>query len=188
MFLPNAVFVNGKFCKNPKLVDADDFFASGFNSPGNTNNPFGSNVEVVDVNKIPGLNTLGLSLVRIDYAPNGLNPPHAHPRGSEILAVAAGSLLVSFVSSNNQVDGGNRLFTKVLNQGDVFVFPIGLIHFELNVGRTPAVAFSVLNSQNPGITTIANAIFGSDPPINADILARAFKLDKKIVENLQRKF
>ncbi|CAB4269043.1 unnamed protein product [Prunus armeniaca] len=32
-----------------------------------------------------GLNTLGISLTRIDFAPNGLNPPHTHPRASEFL-------------------------------------------------------------------------------------------------------
>ncbi|WZZ19648.1 hypothetical protein YC2023_112737 [Brassica napus] len=33
--------------------------------------------------KIPGLNTLSVSLARIDYAPGGLNPPHTHPRTTE---------------------------------------------------------------------------------------------------------
>ncbi|RVW53460.1 Germin-like protein subfamily 1 member 13 [Vitis vinifera] len=122
----NAVFVNGKFCKNPNLTVAEDFFFQGLNIPGNTANRVGSNVTTVNVDAIPGLNTLGISLVRIDYA------------------------------------------------------PYGLIHFQFNIGHTNAVAIAGLNSQNPGVITIANAVFGSNPPINPDFLARAFQLDKKI--------
>jgi len=184
LFLLHAVFVNGKFCKDPKLVSANDFFFSGLNSPRDTSNPLGSTVTLLNVDKILGLNTLGISLARIDFAPYGLNPPHIHPRGTEILVVLEGTLLVGFVTSNTD----NRLFTKVLNAGDVFVFPIGLIHFQFNSGHTNAVAFAGLSSQNPGLITIANAVFGSNPPINADVLAKAFQLDRNVINYLQKKF
>ncbi|XP_062176941.1 germin-like protein subfamily 1 member 7 [Alnus glutinosa] len=179
-----GVFVNGKFCKDPKLVSANDFFFSGLNIPRDTSNPLGSTVTLLNVDKILGLNTLGISLARIDFAPYGLNPPHIHPRGTEILVVLEGTLLVGFVTSNTD----NRLFTKVLNAGDVFVFPIGLIHFQFNSGHTNAVAFAGLSSQNPGVITIANAVFGSNPPINPDVLAKAFQLDRNVINYLQKKF
>jgi quercetin dioxygenase-like cupin family protein len=179
-----AVFVNGKFCKDPKLATANDFFFSGLDTPRDTSGSLGSNVTLLNVDKILGLNTLGISLARIDFAPYGLNPPHIHPRGTEILVVLEGTLLVGFVTSNPD----NRLFSKVLYAGDVFVFPIGLIHFQFNVGKTNAVAFAGLSSQNPGLITIANAVFGSDPPINPDVLAKAFQLDKNVVNYLQKKF
>ncbi|KAG4176397.1 hypothetical protein ERO13_A11G242100v2 [Gossypium hirsutum] len=181
----NGVFVNGKFCKDPKLANAEDFFYSGLNIPRNTSNPVGSTVTPVNVAQIPGLNTLGISLVRIDYAPySGLNPPHTHPRAMDILMVLEGTLYVGFVTSN--ID--NRLITKVLNPGKVLVFPVGLIHFKFNIGNTKAVAFAGLSSQNPGVITIANAVFGSNPPINPDVLTKAFQLDKNIVTYLQSKF
>jgi len=182
-FFP-AVFVNGKFCKDLKDSKAEDFFFSGLQNSGNTDNLVGSNVTTVNVEKIPGLNTLGISLARIDFAPYGENPPHTHPRGTEILVVIEGTLLVGFVTSNPE----NRLFTKVLKKGDVFVFPIGLIHFQFNVGHTNAIAISGLCSQNAGVITIADAVFGSDPPINPDVLSKAFQLDKNIVEYLLKKF
>ncbi|KAG4176402.1 hypothetical protein ERO13_A11G242450v2 [Gossypium hirsutum] len=167
----NGSFVNGKFCKDPKLFNAEDFFYSGLNIPRNTSNPVGSTVTPVNVAQIPGLNTLGISLVQIDYAPyGGLNPPHMHPRATKILVVLEGTLYVGFVTSNTD----NRLITKVLNPGDVFVFPVGLIHFQFNIGNTKAVAFAGLSSQNPGVITIANAVFGSNPPINPDVLTKAF--------------
>ncbi len=144
----------------------------------------GSNVTAVNVEKIAGLNTLGISLARIDFAPYGQNPPHTHPRGTEILVVVEGCLHVGFVTSNLE----NRLFTKVLNKGDVFVFPVGLIHFQLNVGKTNAIAIAALSSQNAGVITIADAVFGADPPINPDVLTKAFQLDKNVVEHLQKLF
>ncbi|XVF42414.1 hypothetical protein PTKIN_Ptkin01aG0360700 [Pterospermum kingtungense] len=176
-----GVFVNGKVCKDPKLATAEDFFFRGLNKPGNTANQLGSKVTPVNVLQILGLNTLGISLARIDFAPYGLNPPHTHPRGTEILTVLEGTLYVGFVTSDN------RLITKVLYPGDVFVFPIGLIHFQFNVGNTNAVALAGLSSQNPGVITIAKAVFGSNPAINPDVLVKAFQLDLNIVKQLQSK-
>ncbi|XP_030440802.1 germin-like protein subfamily 1 member 13 [Syzygium oleosum] len=181
----SAVFVNGEFCKDPKQATADDFVFMKFRNPGNTANPLGSKVTPATVLEFPGLNTLGISMARIDFAPGGLNPPHTHPRGTEVLVVIEGTLLVGFVTSNQL---NNTLFTKVLYQGDVFVFPIGLIHFQLNTGKTPALAFAGLSSQNPGVITIANSIFGAKPPISADVLTKAFQVDKKVVDDLQAKF
>ncbi|XP_019057095.1 PREDICTED: germin-like protein subfamily 1 member 8 isoform X3 [Tarenaya hassleriana] len=143
----NALFVNGKFCKDPKLVTADDFFKSGFDKAGNTTNRIGSSVTAFNVDTLPGLNTLGISLVRIDYAPFGQNPPHTHPRATE-----------------------------------------GLIHFQFNPTRSKAVAFAALSSQNPGVITIANSVFGSKPAIDPIVLSKAFQLDVNVVKNLQTKF
>ncbi|GLT53969.1 hypothetical protein SLA2020_272030 [Shorea laevis] len=127
----------------------------GLNTPRNTANPLGSNVTLLDVSKILGLNTLGVSLARIDFAPYGLNPPHTHPRATEILVVVEGTLYVGFVTSNPE----NRFFTKTLNAGD-----------------------------NPGLIVIAKNIFGANPPINPDVLVKAFQLDTNVVESLQKKF
>ncbi|XP_057961458.1 germin-like protein subfamily 1 member 7 [Malania oleifera] len=177
----DAVFVNGKFCKDPKLAVSDDFFASGIQIPQNALNPLGSKVTMFNVDTIPGLNTLGVSIARVDFAPGGVNPPHLHPRASELLVVEEGTLYAGFVTSNPS----NRLFTKILHKGDAFVFPMGAIHFQLNLGKTNAVAKASFGSQDAGVTTVANAIFGSNPRINPDVLAKAFQLDKKEVKYLQ---
>ncbi|KAK1418111.1 hypothetical protein QVD17_27250 [Tagetes erecta] len=183
---PNSpVLVNGVVCKDARLVKADDFLYRGLHLMGNTSNNVGSNVTAVTVAELPGLNTLGISMARIDFAPMGINPPHTHPRATEILTVIEGRLLVGFVTSN-QLD--NRLITKVLEKGDVFVFPQGLIHFQKNLGRGYAVAIAGLSSQNPGVITIANAVFGSNPDIAGDILAKAFQVDNKVVNQIQSKF
>ena len=141
-------------------------------------------VTPANVAQIPRLNTLGVSLAQVDYAPYGLNPPHIHPWPTEILIVLEGTLYVGFFTSNPE----NRLISKVLYKGDVFVFPQVLIHFQLNVGTTNAVAIASLSSQNLGVITIASAVFGSKPVISVDVLTKAFQLDKNVVANLQSQF
>ncbi|XP_071717803.1 putative germin-like protein 2-1 [Rutidosis leptorrhynchoides] len=182
--LNNKVLVNGVVCKDPDQVKAEDFLFRGLNRMGNTSNAVGSNVTAVTVTQLPGLNTLGISMARIDFAPWGINPPHTHPRATEILNVIEGSLQVGFVTSNPE----NRLITTVLQKGDVFVFPEGLIHFQKNVGNGYALAIAGLSSQNPGVITIANAVFGSNPDVSADILAKAFQVDVNAVYQIQSKF
>ncbi|XP_059668023.1 putative germin-like protein 2-1 [Cornus florida] len=176
--------VNGLACLDSKLVQASHFSFSGLHIAGNTSNPLGSRVTPVTVAQLPGLNTLGIALARLDYAPWGLIPPHMHPRATEVLTVLEGSLEVGFVTSNPE----NRFISKVLQMGDVFVFPLGLPHFQKNVGHGTAVSLSALSSQNPGVITVANAVFGSNPSISDDVLAKAFQVDKNVIDHLQSQF
>jgi len=179
-----AVFVNGKVCKDPKLATSDDFLFSGLNIPLNTNNVYGFNVTTVDASLLPGLNTLGSSFLRLDFAPNGgVTPPHTHPRATEVLYIAEGIFYAGFVTS-----GDNRLITKILHPGDVFVFPIGLIHFQLNISKKSGVIFGSFNSQNPGFISAGESTFGTNPSMNPDVLTRSFRLDKEAVIDLQKKF
>ncbi|KAL7101872.1 hypothetical protein ACP275_08G082000 [Erythranthe tilingii] len=160
-----AVFVNGKICKDPETVTADDFFHSGrLNRPGNITSPFGTKVTMVFINQLPGLNTLGVATARIDFEPGGVNPPHLHPRAFEILVVLKGTLYAGFVTSNPT--DKNRLFAKILKPGI-------------------AVALVGFNSQNPGVVTVSKAVFGSDPPVEPDTLAKGFQLDVDVVRYLQ---
>ncbi|XP_019161362.1 PREDICTED: germin-like protein subfamily 1 member 20 [Ipomoea nil] len=183
-----AVFVNGMVCKNPKFVTADDFYiAAGLNTPagGTKFTSVGLIANVIDVDRFPGLNTMGLSFGRVDFEPNGLVSLHYHPRGSEVVFVLKGTFYAGFVTSNAQNSGKNILFAKILNPGDAIIFPVGLVHFLYNVGRTNATAFASFNSQKPGIVNLANAVFGAAPPISDDVLAKTFHLEKKVVEFLQ---
>ena len=163
----------------------DDFVFVGIDKPGDvTANMFGSNVTNVNVNQLPGMNTQGVSLARIDYAPQGLNPPHIHPRATEVLTVLEGMLYAGFVTPPPE----SRLFSKILKKGDIIVFPFAQIHFQMNVQDKPAVALSSLSSQFPGVIPVAPTLFGSDPSISDDVLAKAFQIDKKLVDRLQTIF
>ncbi|EMS62335.1 Germin-like protein 1-3 [Triticum urartu] len=96
--LDGPLRLNGFPCKRPENVTADDFFSAALAFPGNTGNPVGSMVTAANVEKLPGLNTLGVSLSRVDYAPWGVNPPHTHPRATEIIYMLEGSLDVGTAS------------------------------------------------------------------------------------------
>lgn len=50
------------------------------------------------------------------------------------------------------------------------------------------MAIAALRSQNPGVIPIANTVFRSNPAISSDILAKAFQVDKSVVDQLQAKF
>ncbi|CAI0433654.1 unnamed protein product, partial [Linum tenue] len=146
-----------------------------------SSNPVGSNVTLLLFDLLKGLNTLDISLARIDYAPYGdWNHPHTLPRATDILVVVKGTFHVGFVTSNPP-----KLFTKTLHVGYDFVFPIGLIHFQLNVANINAIAFARLSSQNPDTITIANAGFGSNPAINPYVLTKALQVDKNLLDDLQ---
>lgn len=151
-----TVFINGLPCKNPATVTASDFKSTKLNQPGNIDNFDRSFTAIVSASEFPGLNTLGLAIARTDLDVDGLVMPHSHPRASEILYVSKGVLIAGFIDTQNQ------LFQRTLSEGDVFVFPRGLLHYCLNSGFETATAFSVLNSQNPGLVSIADAMFGSE--------------------------
>ncbi|KAK1319675.1 Germin-like protein 5-1 [Acorus calamus] len=176
--LKSAVKVNGFVCKNSS--NATDFFFDGLAKPGNTTNKFGSAVTAANVEKIPGLNTLGVSLSRIDYAPGGLNPPHTHPRATEIIFVLEGKLDVGFITT------ANVLIAKTIKKGEVFVFPRGLVHFQMNSGSAPAAVISGFNSQLPGTQQIAPALFASTPAVGDDVLEKAFQVGASDVEKIKK--
>ncbi|CAD6246952.1 unnamed protein product [Miscanthus lutarioriparius] len=137
----SPVKVNGFVCKDPMAVNADDFFkAANLDKPRDTmKSKVGSNVTLINVMRRK-------------------SAIHTHPRATEILTVLEGTLYIGFVTSNT--DNGNKLFAKVLNKGDVFVFPQGLIHFQFNpVHDKPAVAIAALSSQNPGVITIVTSLW-----------------------------
>ncbi|KAE9451257.1 hypothetical protein C3L33_16831, partial [Rhododendron williamsianum] len=72
------------------------------------------------------------------------------------------------------IDSKNRVFAKVIEKGEVMVFPRGLLHFQMNVGDSPATIFGSFDSQNPGLVKIPNAVFGSE--IEEELLEKAFGL------------
>ncbi|XP_031110725.1 germin-like protein subfamily 1 member 20 [Ipomoea triloba] len=183
----STVFVNGRVCKDPKRVTADDFSASGLNVSG-VPAGVGLTVNTVDVDRIAGLNTLGIFMIRVDYESGALATPHSHPRSSEMVFVLEGTLEAGFVTADPSNPTKNRLYAKTLNAGDVFVIPQGLLHYQANVGKVKAVSFNSLNSQNPGIVPVAPELFGSVPAISDDILSKAFRVDKKTIELIRSKF
>ncbi|KAJ7977769.1 Germin-like protein 1 [Quillaja saponaria] len=180
--LPSSgVKVNGFACKNEANITEADFFFAGIAKPGVINNTVKSVVTAANVEKIPGLNTLGVSFSRIDYAAGGLNPPHTHPRATEIVFVLEGELDVGFITT------ANKFISKKIKKGEVFVFPKGLVHFQKNNGDKPAAVISAFNSQLPGTLSIAAALFTSTPTVPDDVLTQTFQIGTKEIDKIKAK-
>nr|XP_043634838.1 germin-like protein subfamily 3 member 2 [Erigeron canadensis] len=165
-------------CKNSSSITVDDFVFSGIKHPGKFTNKF-SGVPV-SATVFPALNTLGMSLVRADFEVGGINVPHYHPRATEIAYVLEGKVYSGFV------DTGNKVFAKVIEKGEVMVFPRGVLHFQMNIGNSPATILGSFDSQNPGSVKLPTALFGSG--IDSELLEKAFGLKNKDISKLKKRF
>jgi quercetin dioxygenase-like cupin family protein len=124
----------------------------------------------------PAINTQGVTHARLDLAVGGVFPLHTHPRAAETLLVLKGSVYTGFVSDDNV------LYASTLQQGDVTLFPRGLLHFQLNVGNETAITFNTLTSQNPGFLFPANNIFQTN--ITSAVIEKSFGVDAATVKKI----
>ena len=96
-----SISINGFPCIPASKVSARDFFfdlsKEGITNTSNLN----LSVTPANVLSFPALNTLGIAMNRVDYGPGGLNPPHSHPRATEMGLVIKGRILVGFVTTSN---------------------------------------------------------------------------------------
>ena len=166
-------------CKNSSAVTVEDFIFSGIKTPGNYRQTGFASV-AVNSNVFPGLNTLGMSFVRADFDVDGINVPHFHPRATETAFVLEGRIYSGFI------DTSNRIFAKVIEKGEVMVFPRGVVHFQMNVGDKPATILGSFDSQNPGLQRLPTAIFGSG--IKEELLEKVFGLSSKDIAKLRKRF
>ncbi|XWS65693.1 hypothetical protein CRYUN_Cryun05aG0135400 [Craigia yunnanensis] len=166
-------------CKNSSAATVEDFVFSGIKFSGKFSET-GLAAKPVNVNIFPGLNTLGMSFVRADFQVGGINVPHFHPRATEIAFVLEGRVYSGFI------DTENRILAEVIEKGEVMVFPRGLLHFQMNVGDTPATILGSFDSQNPSLLRIPNAVVGS--AIEEKLLEKVFGLNAKDIAKLKRKF
>lgn len=167
-------------CRSPANLTAGDFAFAGVRSAGNFSADTGFAGVSVTPAQFPALHTLGVSFARADLsAAGGVNPPHYHPRATETALVLAGRVRAGFV------DSGGRLFAKVLEKGEVMVFPRGMVHFQINVGDEPATVYGSFNSENPGVVRVPATVFGSG--IDHAVLERAFGLTPEEVRRLEKR-
>ncbi|KAI5073928.1 hypothetical protein GOP47_0011941 [Adiantum capillus-veneris] len=120
----------------------------------------GASTRVADARSFPALEGEGLAMARIDLAPRGLNPPHAHPScSSELFYVLRGSILVGFVHPSFSI-----IVQQTLQPGDLFLFPPGLVHFQLNqLDDAPALALSIFDSSLPVVSHhVAQQLFATN--------------------------
>lgn len=119
-----------------------------------------------------------VSLAYLEFPPGAINPPHTHPRGSELLYLVYGKLEVTVVDTKNVA------YTQILETGDMFVFPKGLVHLQYNRNhKEMAYAVSAFGSANAGTFSVPNSVFATG--IDDVILAKAFKTDVDTIEKIK---
>ncbi|XP_039031571.1 auxin-binding protein ABP20-like [Hibiscus syriacus] len=171
----------GYSCKKAETVTVHDFIFS-LGATGNTSNLIKAAVTPAFSAQFPGINRLGISVARLDLAVGGRVPVHTHPGASEILIIQ-GTICAGFISSTNKV------YFKSLNEGDAnhaIAFPQGLMHFQINIGKSRALAFASFGSANPGIYTMDYALFANNLP--TDILRETTFLDPDQFKKLKGVF
>jgi oxalate decarboxylase/phosphoglucose isomerase-like protein (cupin superfamily) len=102
---------------------------------------------------------------------------HTHPGASEVLFVLTGSITAGFVSSANAV------YVQTLKPGQVMVFPQGLLHFQINAGKSSASAVVTFNSANPGLQILDFALFANSLP--TELVVGTTFLDATTVKKLK---
>lgn len=171
--LSSKVTPSGYPCKSPSYVNSDSFFYTGLEKAGNVSNNIGAAVTPAFTTQFPAVNGLGVSIARLDLGPGGVIPLHIHPAGSEILLVVEGVINAGFISSSNTV------YSKTLNVGDIMVFPRGLLHYQINVGKYQAIAFASFSSPLPGLQIVPLSLFASNLP-SAVIEKTTFLSDSEV--------
>ncbi|KAG1334283.1 germin-like protein 8-14 [Cocos nucifera] len=169
---------SGYQCKNESAVTADDFVITGLGVPGNFSSMFKAAPKTAFVRQFPGINGLGISAAFVYYAPGGFIPLHTHPAGTELIVVTQGTLLAGFISS------ANNAYYKTLNTGDAMVFPQGLLHFQVNVGETTAIAVVGFSNPSPGIQTTSSSLFAGNLP--SALVEKVTFLDDAEVKKLKK--
>ncbi|XP_055806590.1 germin-like protein subfamily 1 member 1 [Solanum dulcamara] len=173
-------YYNGVPCINPKIVDTSHFATSALSKPGKIDIVLGFNVTLATIFNLPGMNTQGVTMARIDIGPNSLVSPHSHPRASEVAILLKGSLLVGFINTSN------HLFTQNLRPGDCFVFPKAMIHFLYNKdSKVQALVVSGLSSQNPGVQMASPAAFATTTAMSEEVSNKLFQINNQDVTKIR---
>ena len=150
---------------------------SGLREPEHTSSIFNASINSASVHKFPVLNGLGVSVARADIAPGGVLPLHTHPGATEIILVARGAVTAGLISSDNAV------YVKTVEEGDIMVFPQGLLRFPVNTGGTEVLIWVSFGSPSPGLQVLNTALFGNN--LDSDLLEKITLLGDDEVQRLK---
>ncbi|KAF1002931.1 putative germin-like protein 9-2 [Apium graveolens] len=163
---------------NVTTVDGNLFTYTGLRVLVGAETPPAFKVLKVSMAEFPALNGQSVSYAALQFPAGTTNPPHTHPRASELLFVLDGSLEVGLI------DTTNKLYTQTLQTGDLFVFPKGLVHFQFNAdAQKPVLAISAFGSSSAGTVSIPSTVFATG--IDDNILAISFKTDVATIQKIK---
>jgi oxalate decarboxylase/phosphoglucose isomerase-like protein (cupin superfamily) len=130
----------------------DEDFVFDFNPlmKANVVDELGGQAIPAQILQFPALVNNGVSQVLLTLEPCGMNAPHVHPRGTEILFAIDGEFLSIFVEEN----GSDRVVDNVVKPFQSTFFPMGVIHTQVNLSCEPASFIASFNSEDPGLVTV----------------------------------
>uniref|UniRef100_A0A0E0M4Q3 Germin-like protein n=1 Tax=Oryza punctata TaxID=4537 RepID=A0A0E0M4Q3_ORYPU len=148
---------------------------------GNSGDPAKLTVTKATHAEFPALLGQSVSYAALVFGAGTVNPPHIHPRASELLVVVQGPLLVGLVDAARN----GTVYTQTLQTGDMFVFPKGMVHFQFNNATdVVARAFSAFGSASPGTISLPAALFATS--IDDAILDKSMNTDQTTVDELKQ--
>ncbi|KAM3685105.1 hypothetical protein ACB098_11G095400 [Castanea mollissima] len=140
---------------NVTNIDSNFFTFTGMRILLQAPPPTAFKVSKASLAEFPALNGQSVSFAVLQYPAGSTNPPHTHPHSAELLFLLDGALEVGFVNTN-------KLFTRTLQAGDMFVFPKGLVHYQFNRdAKNSAIAISAFGSANAGIISAPTTVFNT---------------------------
>ena len=84
-----------------------------------------------------------------------MNAPHTHPRATEILFSIDGDFLTVFVEEN----GSTRVVDNIVKPFMSTIFPVGVMHTQVNLSCEPASFITSYNSADPGCLITLQQLF-----------------------------
>ncbi|KAL3690121.1 hypothetical protein R1sor_016430 [Riccia sorocarpa] len=163
---------------NGTALNADYFTFKGLRNLDVASGAF-ANVTPANVKGFPALSGLGVSNALVLFPPGSVNPPHTHPRGTETLFIISGTLFVGLLDTTAPIP---QLFTQTLQAGDIFVFPRGLVHFQINRSGYTVKGYASFSSTFPGTVSLPRTLFKTD--IDYDVLTKSFGVSDDIIKAL----
>ncbi|XBI74258.1 hypothetical protein VPH35_067833 [Triticum aestivum] len=163
---------------NASLLNSTFFTYTGLFA-GNSANPAKFTVTKATATEFPALLGQSVSYAALIFGPGTVNPPHVHPRASELLYVVQGPLLVGLIDETK-----GELYAQTLHTGDMFVFPKGMVHFQFNGGDHVVRAFSAFGSASPGTISLPTVLFESGIP--DAVLEKSLHVDQGTVDALEQ--
>ncbi|XP_074352380.1 putative germin-like protein 9-2 [Apium graveolens] len=163
---------------NTTTIDENFFTYTGLRTTFTTEFPTEFKATKANMVEFPALVGQSISYLVVQLPVGAVNPPHLHPRSSELLLVISGYIEAGFV------DTSNKLYTQLLQPGDIFVVPKGLLHYQYNANANiNATALTAFGSANGGKVTLPVALF--ETGIDDEILAKSFRTDIATVQKIK---
>ncbi|KAL3701981.1 hypothetical protein R1sor_020003 [Riccia sorocarpa] len=95
------------------------------------------------------------------------------------LFIIEGTLEVGLIDTTAPVP---MLFTQTLHKNDIFLFPRGLVHFQINKSKQTVRAYASFSSTNPGLVSLPRTLFGVNTDI--EVLIKSFQVSPYVIKAL----